>query len=66
MAFVDLHLHSPFHPKQKKASSHEEFEGHLKKFSTKKLPGFARPEWVMVVDELPKTGTGKVVMLGAV
>ncbi|KAF8307694.1 acetyl-CoA synthetase-like protein [Clavulina sp. PMI_390] len=59
MAFVDLHLHSPFHPR-KKTSSHEEFETHLKKFSTTKLPGFARPEWVMVVEELPKTGTGKV------
>lgn len=32
----------------------------MKKFSTKLLPGFARPEWVEVVQELPKTGTGKV------
>jgi hypothetical protein len=30
-----------------------EIEIELKKFSRPKLPGFARPEWVQVVDELP-------------
>ncbi|KAF8332389.1 acetyl-CoA synthetase-like protein [Cantharellus anzutake] len=54
MAFVMLHTHSSF------KSRVEEFEKELKAFAAKVLPGFARPEWVTVVDELPKTGTGKV------
>jgi len=43
-----------------KYSRHEDFEEELKRFSAKSLPGFARPEWVVVTRELPKTGTGKV------
>lgn len=70
MAFVHLHTHSAYHPSKHSSppspssSSHPEaphrFVDELKKFSTKVLPGFARPEWVEVVHELPKTGTGKV------
>jgi len=56
MAFVILHPHSSF----KSHRRHEEFEKEPKAFSAKVLPGFSRPEWVVVVDELPKTGTGKV------
>ena len=54
MAFVILRSHSSFKPR------HAEFEKELKAFAAKVLPGFSRPEWVAVVDELPKTGTGKV------
>lgn len=67
MAYVHLHTHSAYHPSKHSSSpspSHPEaphrFVDELKKFSTKVLPGFARPEWVEVVHELPKTGTGKV------
>lgn len=35
------------------AGRHKEFETELKKFARTKLPGFAAPEWVRVVDELP-------------
>ena len=38
----------------------EEFEIELKNFSKSRLPGFARPEWVEIVDALPKTSTGKI------
>lgn len=31
------------------------FEKELREFSRSRLPGFASPEWVTVVDELPKT-----------
>ena len=37
-----------------------EFEKELIAHSRKHLPGFARPEWVEVVPELPKTSTGKI------
>ena len=37
-----------------------EFEIELKDFSKTRLPGFARPEWVEIVDALPKTSTGKI------
>lgn len=56
MAFVILHPHSAFQA----ADRREHFEKELKAFSAKGLPGFARPEWVVVLEELPKTGTGKV------
>ncbi|KAH7096485.1 acetyl-CoA synthetase-like protein [Auriculariales sp. MPI-PUGE-AT-0066] len=36
------------------------FEDRLKSFARTRLPGFACPEWVRVVDELPKTSTGKI------
>jgi acyl-coenzyme A synthetase/AMP-(fatty) acid ligase len=32
-----------------------EFETELKAFAREKLPGFACPEWVYIVKELPKT-----------
>ncbi|EJD47843.1 acetyl-CoA synthetase-like protein [Auricularia subglabra TFB-10046 SS5] len=37
------------------------FEARLKAFAKERLPGFACPEWVRVVDALPKTSTGKIV-----
>jgi acyl-CoA synthetase (AMP-forming)/AMP-acid ligase II len=46
--------------KGKWKSKAEEFEKELKEFSRGKLPGFARPEWVEVVESLPKTSTGKI------
>lgn len=54
-AFVVLQDESK--PKWKDAAK---FEAELKKFSRKGLPGFARPEWVEVVNALDKTSTGKV------
>ncbi|KAF7339815.1 AMP-dependent synthetase and ligase [Mycena venus] len=39
---------------------HEDFEKDLKAHAKGRLPGFACPEWVQVVDELPKTSTGKI------
>lgn len=55
MAFVILHP-----SKASKWKSKEEFEVDLKKHARKTLPGFATPEWVSVVEELPKTSTGKI------
>lgn len=45
---------------KKWAARHPEFEVELKEFSRSRLPGFARPEWVEVVEALPKTSTGKI------
>ncbi|KIP08879.1 hypothetical protein PHLGIDRAFT_103706 [Phlebiopsis gigantea 11061_1 CR5-6] len=56
MAFVILKTHSV----AKWQGRHDEFEGELKRFSKGRMPGFACPEWVRVVDELPKTSTGKI------
>ncbi|KIJ45585.1 hypothetical protein M422DRAFT_75032 [Sphaerobolus stellatus SS14] len=42
------------------SGQHKEFEEHLKKSLKGKLPGFAIPEWVYVVEDLPKTSTGKI------
>jgi acyl-coenzyme A synthetase/AMP-(fatty) acid ligase len=56
MAFVILKSSAA----SKWANQHTEFEKELKAFAKTKLPGFACPEWVRVVDELPKTGTGKI------
>ena len=42
------------------AGKHQEFETVLKKHARSRLPGFACPEWVKVVEELPKTSTGKI------
>ncbi|KAJ7630745.1 hypothetical protein FB45DRAFT_916461 [Roridomyces roridus] len=39
---------------------HGQFGDDLKRHAKARLPGFACPEWVTVVDELPKNGTGKV------
>jgi acyl-CoA synthetase (AMP-forming)/AMP-acid ligase II len=37
------------------------FERELIAHARAHLPGFATPEWVAIVDELPKTSTGKIV-----
>ncbi|KAJ4486319.1 acetyl-CoA synthetase-like protein [Lentinula aciculospora] len=56
MAFVILH---PQHA-SKWNSRHEEFAKELKAHARKRLPGFACPEWVEIVSDLPKTSTGKI------
>jgi acyl-coenzyme A synthetase/AMP-(fatty) acid ligase len=56
MAFAILH---PQHASKWKGR-HEEFAKDLIAHAKKKLPGFACPEWVEVVPELPKTSTGKI------
>ncbi|KAI1783993.1 AMP-dependent synthetase and ligase [Ganoderma leucocontextum] len=56
MAFVILHPQKG----DKWAGRHAEFEKDLKAHARKRLPGFACPEWVAVVPELPKTSTGKI------
>lgn len=39
---------------------HHEFSKDLKDYARARLPGFACPEWIEVVPELPKTSTGKI------
>ncbi|KAH9968801.1 acetyl-CoA synthetase-like protein [Russula dissimulans] len=39
---------------------HAEFSSTLKTYARERLPGFAAPEWIVVVEELPKTSTGKI------
>ncbi|KAJ7655017.1 hypothetical protein DFH06DRAFT_487897 [Mycena polygramma] len=39
---------------------HDVFGEELKVYAKGRLPGFACPEWVQVVVELPKTSTGKI------
>ncbi|KZT09701.1 acetyl-CoA synthetase-like protein [Laetiporus sulphureus 93-53] len=56
MAFVILH---PQRAPQW-TGRHDEFGDTLKKHARGRLPGFACPEWVRVVEELPKTSTGKI------
>ncbi|EIN13490.1 acetyl-CoA synthetase-like protein [Punctularia strigosozonata HHB-11173 SS5] len=56
MAFVTL---KPDHVKTW-LGKHDQFEVELKKHARSRLPGFACPEWVRVVSELPKTSTGKI------
>jgi acyl-CoA synthetase (AMP-forming)/AMP-acid ligase II len=56
MAFVILH---PQHASNWRGRHHE-FECDLKQHAKLRLPGFACPEWVEVVPELPKTSTGKI------
>lgn len=56
MAFVTLHPSKT----AKWENRHEEFEIDMKAHARKKLPGFATPEWVTVVPDLPKTSTGKI------
>ncbi|TFK41006.1 hypothetical protein BDQ12DRAFT_678730 [Crucibulum laeve] len=56
MAFVILHPQHVSHWKGR----HHEFEKDLKEHAKSRLPGFACPEWVEVVPELPKTSTGKI------
>ncbi|PPQ89595.1 LOW QUALITY PROTEIN: hypothetical protein CVT25_012340 [Psilocybe cyanescens] len=56
MAFVVLH---PQHVSTWRGRHHV-FEKNLKEHAKSRLPGFACPEWVEVVPELPKTSTGKI------
>ncbi|VDC01814.1 unnamed protein product [Peniophora sp. CBMAI 1063] len=56
MAFVMLRADAV----KKWKGRHKEFARELIKHARGQLPGFATPEWVVVVDELPKTLTGKI------
>ncbi|KAF9452623.1 acetyl-CoA synthetase-like protein [Macrolepiota fuliginosa MF-IS2] len=56
MAFVILH---PQHA-TKWADRHHDFIKDMKEHAKARLPGFACPEWVEIVPELPKTSTGKI------
>ncbi|TCD70256.1 hypothetical protein EIP91_004157 [Steccherinum ochraceum] len=56
MAFVILKTEC----KQKWNGKDDAFAIELKKHAKQKLPGFACPEWVKIVDGLPKTSTGKI------
>ncbi|TFY83397.1 hypothetical protein EWM64_g608 [Hericium alpestre] len=56
MAFVQLRPEAV----KKWAGRHKEFAASLQEHVKERLPGFARPEWVTIVDELPKTSTGKI------
>ena len=49
MAFVILKVES----KGKWSGKNEEFIVELKRHARQKLPGFACPEWVTIVDSLP-------------
>ena len=49
MAFVTLHADAI----KKWKGRHHEFADVLKKYGRTRLPGFANPEWVKVVDDLP-------------
>lgn len=51
MAFVILNPRG----ERKWKGKEDVFEKELKAFSRSRLPGFASPEWVTIVDELPKT-----------
>jgi len=55
-AFVVLKSHSV----TKWKGRHDKFGEELKAHAKTRLPGFACPEWVQVVQELPKTSTGKI------
>jgi len=56
MAFAVLHPQCA----AKWAGRLDEFAADLIKHAKARLPGFACPEWVEVVSELPKTSTGKI------
>ncbi|KAG6846000.1 hypothetical protein H0H87_011048 [Tephrocybe sp. NHM501043] len=56
MAFVVLHPQYA----SKWEGRHAQFAADLKEHAKGKLPGFACPEWVEVVSDLPKTSTGKI------
>ena len=49
MAYVILHAESA----RRWAGKHAEFSSALKAYARERLPGFATPEWVVVVEELP-------------
>ncbi|KAL0569049.1 hypothetical protein V5O48_012918, partial [Marasmius crinis-equi] len=54
MAFVVLR------PRHDWEGREDEFETELIRYAKTRLPGFACPEWVKIVKELPKNGTGKI------
>jgi len=56
MAFVVLHQHHVKTWEEK----HDKFAQELKQHARTRLPGFACPEWIQIVDDLPKTSTGKI------
>ncbi|KAF8506944.1 acetyl-CoA synthetase-like protein [Russula emetica] len=56
MAYVILHTESA----RRWAGKHAEFSSVLKAHARQRLSGFATPEWVVIVEELPKTSTGKI------
>ena len=49
MAYVILHAESA----KRWAGKHAQFSSALKAHARERLPGFATPEWVVVVEELP-------------
>jgi acyl-CoA synthetase (AMP-forming)/AMP-acid ligase II len=49
MAYVILHTESA----RRWAGKHAEFSSVLKAHARQRLPGFATPEWVVIVEELP-------------
>jgi acyl-coenzyme A synthetase/AMP-(fatty) acid ligase len=49
MAYVILHTESA----RRWAGRHAEFSSVLKAHARLRLPGFATPEWVVIVEELP-------------
>ena len=49
MAYVILHTESA----GRWAGKHVEFSSALKSHARERLPGFATPEWVVIVEELP-------------
>ncbi|KAJ6574914.1 hypothetical protein B0H19DRAFT_1126352 [Mycena capillaripes] len=55
-AFIILKSHST----SKWKGRHDAFGEELKAYAKGRLPGFACPEWVEVVEALPKTSTGKI------
>ena len=61
MAFVALHPDKAL----KWENKHKEFEVDLKAHARKRLPGFATPEWVAVVSDLP-VGRGRSKVLNQV
>jgi acyl-CoA synthetase (AMP-forming)/AMP-acid ligase II len=61
MAFVTLHPGKA----AKWEDKHKEFETDLKAHARKKLPGFATPEWVIVVPDLPVSASSVMSVLGS-
>jgi acyl-coenzyme A synthetase/AMP-(fatty) acid ligase len=49
MAFITLHPQYAIRWKNR----HREFEQDLRNYARARLPGFACPEWVAIVEELP-------------
>jgi acyl-coenzyme A synthetase/AMP-(fatty) acid ligase len=62
MAFVVLH---PEHAKRWSGRP-QEFEADMKRHAKSRLPGFATPEWVNIVTELPVSQTCKSTPQGSV